>query len=363
MAASRTRLRIGLIGCGLRGGFHSRAIRAIVRRELLDVEYAAVCDVDEARARSFAEAAGVARATTDPADILDDPDLNVVYVTVPTAGHRDLVLRAAANGKHVFCEKPLATSLAIVEEMVAAVDAAGVKAGVGLILRHSPVLTVMKSFTEDASLGRLMAIIFRDDQFFPVQGHYNSDWRSNPEIAGSGTLLEHSIHDVDVLRWLGGDVARVRGATRNFAGYEGIEDLASASIEFESGALAELTSVWHSVLGRPSTRRIELFFEKGVFFTDHDYLGPIYAQTHALNAETIPEEEVRRRYLAITGLGGTEEEWLLKYTFEDYLFLKAVAEGGDPFPDFHVALEAHRIVDAIYRSAEQGGSMVEIRPS
>lgn len=360
MAVSRVPLRIGLIGCGLRGGFHSRAIRAIARRELLDVEYAAVCDADEGRARSFAVAAGVASSTTDPAEILDDPALNVIYVTVPTAGHRDLVLRAAANGKHVFCEKPLATDLAIVEEMVAAVDAAGIKTGVGLVLRHSPVLTVMKSFTEDGSLGRLMAIVFRDDQFFPVQGHYNSDWRANREIAGAGTLLEHSIHDIDVLRWLGGDVARVRGVTRNFAGYEGIEDLASASIEFEDGALAELASIWHSVLGRPSTRRIELFFEKGVFFTDHDFLGPIYSQTHALNAEVIPEVEVRRRYLAMTGFGATDEEALLKYTFEDYLFLKAVSEGAQPFPDFHVALEAHRVVDAIYRSAEQGGATVEI---
>lgn len=356
-------LRIGLIGCGLRGGFHSRAIRAIVRRELLDIEYAAVCDVDEARARSFAEAAGVGRATTDPADILDDPGLNVVYITVPTAGHRDLVLRAIAKGKHVFCEKPLATSLPIVEEMVAAADTAGVKTGVGLVLRHSPVLTVMKSFTEDGSLGSLMAVVFRDDQFFPVQGHYNSNWRSDPEIAGSGTLLEHSIHDIDVLRWLGGEIARVRGVTRNFAGHDGIEDLASASIEFESGALAELTSIWHSVLGRPSTRRVELFFEKGVVFTDHDYLGPIFTQTHALNAEIIPEDEVKRRYLAITGLGGTDEEWLLKYTFEDYLFLKSVLEGADPFPDFHVALEAHRVVDAIYRSADQAGATVAIRPS
>jgi predicted dehydrogenase len=360
VAPTRTPLRIGLIGCGLRGGFHSRAIRAIARRELLDIEYAAVCDFDEARARSFAEAAGVPRVTTEPADVLGDPDLNVVYITVPTASHKDLVRRAAANGKHVFCEKPLATNLADVEAMVKAVDDAGIKAGVGLVLRHSPVLTVMKSFTEDGSLGRLMAIIFRDDQFFPVQGHYNSDWRADRKVVGSGTLLEHSIHDVDLLRWLGGDIARVRGATRNFAGYEGIEDLASASFEFESGALAELTSIWHSVLGRPSTRRIELFFEKGVLFTDHDFLGPIYTQTHALNPEVIPEDEVRRRYLAATGYSGTDVEDLLRYTFEDYLFLKALADGAQPFPDFHVALEAHRVVDAVYRSAEQGGATLEI---
>jgi predicted dehydrogenase len=327
---------------------------------LLDVEYAAVCDTDEARARAFADAAGVAWVSTNPAEILDSPDINVVYIAVPTAPHREMVIRAAASGKHIFCEKPLATNLAAVKEMVTAVDAAGVKTGVGLVLRHSPVLTVIKALGEDASLGRLMAIIFRDDQFFPIQGHYASDWRADREIVGAGTLLEHSIHDIDVLRWLGGEIARVRGATRNFAGYEGIEDLACASIEFESGALAELTSIWHSVLGRPSTRRIEVFFEKGVIFTDHDYLGPILMQTHALNAEVISEDEVRSRYLTATGLAGSGLEDLLRYTFEDYFFLKALAEGSDPFPDFHVALEAHKVVDGIYRSAEAGGQTVEI---
>ncbi|HET8944619.1 MAG TPA: hypothetical protein VFO59_07545, partial [Dehalococcoidia bacterium] len=57
----------------------------------------------------------------------------------------------------------------------------------GLILRHSPILTVLKSLMEDATLGRLMAIVFRDDQFFPIQGHYGSEWRKNRDIVGSGT--------------------------------------------------------------------------------------------------------------------------------------------------------------------------------
>jgi predicted dehydrogenase len=353
---SRKRLNLGLVGCGLRGGFHSRAIRGLSRLGLLDLNYAVVCDVDEQRARSFAKAAGVERIATDPLDVLDDPDVDVVYVTVPTAGHKELVLRAAANGKHIFCEKPLATNLTDVREMVDAVDRAGVKAGVGLILRHSPILTLLKSLTEDPTLGRLMTVVFRDDQFFPIQGHYGSEWRKDKRIVGAGTLLEHSIHDVDVLRWFGGEVTHVRGVTRNFAGYEGVEDLASAQIEFESGALADLVSVWHSVLGRPSTRRIEIFMEKGVFFVDNDFLGPIHLQKHAQNSQVISEDEVRTRYLAALGLDSPEFETALRYAFEDFFFLKAVSEDTVPFPDFHVALEAHRVVDAVYRSASSGGA-------
>jgi predicted dehydrogenase len=288
-------------------------------------------------------------------EVVAFPDVDAVYVCVPTAGHKELVLGAAANGKAVFCEKPLATNLADVEAMVRAVEDAGVAAGVGLVLRHSPVFTVLKDLVDDSSLGRMMAIVLRDDQYFPIEGHYASDWRKDASIAGAGTLLEHSIHDIDLLRWLGGDIESVSGSTRNFAGHEGVEDLAFARLEFTSGAQASLASVWHSVLGRPSTRRLEVFMEKGVFWTDHDYMGPIHYQTHAQNAVTVTEGEVQDRYLKMTGLDGEDLGAMMRYSFEDYLFLKAVIEGQRPYPDFGVALEAHRVVDAVYRSALTGG--------
>ncbi|MEX0801639.1 MAG: Gfo/Idh/MocA family oxidoreductase [Dehalococcoidia bacterium] len=348
-------LRVGLIGCGFIGRFHSRALRDLSRAGLVDIEYVAVCDDIEERARAFADITG-ARVATDAQELIDSPDIDVVYVCVPTAGHKELVLRAAGRGKHVFCEKPLATNVADVEEMVAAVRSAGVKAGVGLVLRHSPVFTVLKSLTEDERLGRLMTIVFRDDQFFPIRGHYGSEWRSDRAQVGRGTLLEHSIHDADILRWLGGEVASVRGSVGNFAGHEGVEDLALGHLRFASGARAELVSVWHNVLGRPSTRRVELFFENGFFATDHDFFGPIGFQIGEEEPQELSEAEVRRRYLEIVGLTGEEYERALgRYTLADYSFLTALAEGREPFPDFPLALEAHRLVDAIYRSADAGG--------
>jgi predicted dehydrogenase len=354
-------LRVGLIGCGFIGRFHSRALRGLTRRGLLDIQYAAVCDTVEERARSFAEIADVPIVTTDATDVTDSPDIDVVYVCTPTAGHKELVLRAARNGKHIFCEKPLATTLADVEEMVAAVSDAGVKAGVGLILRHSPVYTVLKSLTEDPRLGRLMAVVFRDDQFFPIQGHYQSEWRKDHRQVGAGTLLEHSIHDVDVLRWFAGDVRSLRGAVSNFAGHPRVEDLAIGHLEFAQGARAELVSIWHNVLGRPSTRHLELFFENGLFATDHDFFGPIHLQIESDAPATISEEEVRARYLDLIGLAGEiYEQHLTRYTLEDYLFLRALTGGADPFPDFPLALEAHRVVDAIYRSAGSGGDEVAL---
>jgi predicted dehydrogenase len=352
-------LGIGLIGCGFNGRFHSTAIRAIVRRALLDVHYVAVCDEVEERARSFAEVTG-ARPMTDAAGLIESSDIDVVYVCVPTAYHKELVLRAANLGKHVFCEKPLATNVADVEEMVAAVGEAGVAAGVGLVLRHSPIMSVLKGMSDDPSNGRLMAIVFRDDQFFPITGHYLSDWRKNKDIVGAGTLLEHSIHDVDVLRWFGGEIHHVSGQVRNFAGHEGVEDLAVAMLEFDSGAVASLTSVWHSVLGRPSTRRLEMFFEKAYFGIDDDFLGPIHYEVQGSNPGILSADDVRDRYLKALGLKPDAMEGLLRYSLEDYLFLKAVGEGSPPYPDFRTALEAHRVVDAIYRSGDAGGARTAV---
>jgi predicted dehydrogenase len=348
-------LRVGLIGCGFIGRFHSIAIRDVIRRDLADIRYAAVCDLDEQRARSFADITGAPLVTTDARELIASPDVDVVYICVPTTGHKPLVLDAAARGKHIFCEKPLAATLPDVEEMLAAVENAGVRAGVGLILRHSPILTVLKSLTDDQTIGRLMTIIFRDDQFFPIQGHYASEWRKDRNIAGAGTLLEHSIHDVDILRWFGGDVAGVRGTIRNFAGHEGVEDLATAHLDFAGGAQAQLVSVWHNVLARPSSRRLELFFENAYFHVENDFLGQITYQTHGNNAVVLTEDEVRRRYLASIGLDPTTFGDTLRYSLEDYFFLDAISKGREPFPNFGVAFEAHRIVDAIYRSAAASG--------
>lgn len=351
---------IGLIGCGFIGRFHSIAIRSLIRHGLIDANYVAVCDLDPERAQSFAALTGASLVTPDWREVVDSPEVGIVYVCTPTAAHKEIVLHAAESGKHVFCEKPLATNLTDVEQMAVSVRRSGVGAAVGLVLRHSLVFTVLKALTEDPALGRLMTIVFRDDQFFPIQGHYQSDWRKDRDLAGSGTLLEHSIHDVDILRWFAGEVVSVSGHLRNFAGHEGVEDLAVAHLDFSGGAKAELISVWHNVVGRPSSRNVELFFENGVFQVDNDFSGPIHYQSRNGPPSCLTEEEVQHRYLQSVGFAEDEVGEVLGYSLEDYFFLSSVAAGTDPFPDFEVALEAHRVIDAIYRSAAAGGAEVRL---
>lgn len=354
------RPQIGLIGAGNIGRFHSRGLRGITRMGLVDAEYVAVCDRELERARSFAQIADLQLATDDPDELISSPLVNAVYVCVPTGEHAALVKKAAAAGKHVFCEKPLARTEAEARELLDIVRAAGVRHQVGLVLRHSPIMLVLKELMSDPELGRPMAVCFRDDQFFPIQGHYASDWRKDAALTGGGTLIEHSIHDVDILTLLMGDVESVRADTRNFAGHEGVEDVAAVTLHFASGATGHLMSVWHDILARPSSRSLEFFFERGYFAVDRDYFGDIHYSTYATKgAAVMHDDDIRRRYLDMMGLEGDDVATALgKYSLEDYFFLRAIAEDRDPYPGFEVALQAHTVVEAIYRSAAEGGAVV-----
>src|SRR6266705_2959291 len=289
---------VGIIGCGFIAALHSRALKGIVDAGLVDAAVVATCDTDLDRAAAFARAHRAAIATSDPAEVLAAVD--AVWICTPTATHRAIAEAAASAGVAVFCEKPLAPTLA------------------------------------DGELGRPMAAAFRDDQFFPIQGHYGSSWRADAAIAGGGTLIEHSIHDLDLLRFLLGEVVDVSGRTANYAGHEGIEDVAVATLAFESGATAGLVSVWHGVLTRPSTRRLEVFCERGMAWTDDDYTGPLHVEKSdgAEARECAPANRA---------------------------FLEALANGRPPEPGLDVALVAHRLVDAVYRSAREGGMPVRTR--
>ncbi len=345
---------VGLIGCGHIGRFHSRNIRGSLRSGLVDGRYVALCDRVPGRAEEFASFVEADVVTADPREVLDRPGLNAVYICTETAEHPALVAEAAARGHAIFCEKPLAKSLEEVREMVRAVEAAGVVNQVGLVLRYSPVFTVVKALVGQDGLGPLLTAHLRDDQFFPIRGHYGSDWRGDAAKAGGGTLIEHSIHDVDLFRWLFGEIEAVRCHTRETTGHAGVEDVALVTFQHAGGQQTTLSSVWHDIDARPSTRRLEVFFEGGWLATESDFIGPIRWQPRRGPEVELSADEVFDRYVAIAGL--TEEEARLARLgmYEDTSFLRCVRDGRPAFPDFRTALSAHEVVDACYRSAREG---------
>ncbi len=343
-------LKVGLIGCGHIGTFHARNLKTIQSRELADISYHAVCDLEIARAERFAAVAGCQVVTDNAADVIELCD--AVYVCTETSEHPHLVAAAAAAGTHLFCEKPLAKSLAEAGRMASAVAATGITHQVGLVLNYSPIYRVLADLlTEDH--GALLTAHLRDDQFFPVGGHYGSTWRADVERAGGGTLLEHSIHDVDLLSRLFGPIERVRCRIRNVAGYPGIEDVALVTLQHHGGHHTTLSSVWHRVGTRPSSRHLEVFCERARFETFDDYFGSLTMELEDESAVTLSSDEVLSRYMALERLHPRDEDLRSLAGLSDRRFVQAAASGAAAVPNFHHALEAHRIVDACYRSAAE----------
>jgi predicted dehydrogenase len=334
---------VGFLGGGFIANYHGKMLHG----SDADAAIVAVHDPDEAKAAAFASASGAEVAESVDA-LLDSVD--AVYICTWTSEHRSLVERVAERGLPVFCEKPLATKLDDAEAMIAAVDAAGVVNQVGLVLRDSPAFLFLRHLIDQPAGGRVMSVVFRDDQFIPTQGMYASTWRAERDKVGSGTLLEHSIHDLDLLEVLLGPAARVTAFSREFHELEGIEDALTANIEFESGALCILTSIWHDVLERPSQRYVEVFCERAYYALEGDVFGPVRWTGPDGSAGVADGEDLLSR-LADAGIAIRNP---------DQAFIEAIQQGRPASPSFADARRAHLLTDALYRSAAGGGTPIEI---
>src|SRR5580692_74828 len=177
-------LRIGFVGSGLIAWAHGLGLKAMIDAGVIDASVVSVHDPRERQARGFLDVVGGEGASL-AADAYE------------------------VAGRSVFCEKPLDLDLARARSMAESAASSGLATQCGLVLRSAPVFRALRDLVAGGTLGAPMAAIFRDDQFFPIQGHYASKWRSDVEQAGGGCLIEHSIHDVDILRFCFGDVRLV----------------------------------------------------------------------------------------------------------------------------------------------------------
>ncbi len=335
---STSSLQIGFIGCGLIARSHARGLAKVATATI-----GPVFDVDPERASAFAAETG-GRAVSDVAAVVDASD--AVYVCTWTAAHLPMVELVVGEGRAVFCEKPLATDLVTATQLHDLVTVAGVTNQVGLVLRHSPAFRHLHASLQNHEL---MNIVFRDDQYIPIQGMYGSTWRADPDLAGAGTLLEHSIHDLDLLEWMMGPITSVSAQIRNVHGIEGIDDSATVTLVNESGAQAVLTSVWHDVLSRPSQRRVEAFCRDQFVSLEGDWHGPVIT-------ETSDESSSIEGAALVTAANETDG----LDTNPDAAFVQAVLDDEPAYPDTGIALRAHVLADAAYRSAADGGHSVDV---
>ncbi len=346
--------KVGLIGAGLLGLTHGVSLAILRNAGLCDLELVSVFDPNGPAADSLAKNVGIGRVAASAEEIITDDGIDTVFIASPTRFHEDYVIAAAGRGKNVFCEKPLAVDLAGAQRMSAAVKKAGVTGGVGLVLHYSPTCRFIKKKITLADTGTPIIVTLRDDQCFPIRGLHHTSWRADPSISGGGTVIEHSIHDLDLLSWFFGKPRVVEAAVSYRTKREGIEDYARVTMAFGNGMDGVLISIWHDMVTRVSNRHLEIIYDRLFIATDHDNIGPVEYTEGDAGPAVVDGDRVLSSFLEELGLSDPffktlDYQTFGPYTVEDYFFINAVQERTEYAPGFDEAVVAHELVDEIYR--------------
>lgn len=285
----------------------------------------AVLSRDRSRGEAFAARHGIAGAYSDLDALLADPAVDAVIVATPDATHEPQVVAAARAGKHILCEKPMATTPEACERMAEAVRAAGVTFAMGFSNRYNSGLQRIKQLLDEGAVGtvRHARSLLTTPQSDP------EGWRAAGEQSLYWALSASGTHVIDVYRWFFGDPAGVAGVLARPLHDGANDEIATVVLDYPGRMLAELTV--SAILPR-GANRLEIHGEEGVIVGDGAYnRGPDRAIS--LNGEPVEVEPAE----LFTGEVGD--------------FVAAIAGGREPRATLEDGLRNVRIMDAARRSA------------
>jgi len=266
----------GILGCGTVTEVKSGpAFNRIEGSKLV-----AVMRRDGEKARDYARRHGVPNWYDDADKLINDPDVNAVYIATPPDCHAEYTIRAAQASKPVYVEKPMARSFAECETMIEACEKANVPLFVAYYRRTLPDFLKVKELVHTGAIGRvcLVTVELYNQPRPEALDSDNPPWRVIPEIAGGGYFFDLGSHELDFLDYLFGPIVSVNGHTANQAGLYPAEDIVCASFTFESGVLG--SAVWCFTVS-PQSRKdcIRIVGDKGnITFSSFDP-GPVTLET------------------------------------------------------------------------------------
>ena len=287
---------------------------------------------DQGRADSFAEKYGAVHATTSYDELLGRPDVDVVLITTPNSQHAEQVVAAARAGKHVYCEKPLATTVADAERAVAACKEAGVRLGMGFHNRAMPCFLEAKRVLESGIIGDPIAAYVE----VGAGARELRGWRGDPALAGHGTMANVGVHLYDVLRFI--MAAEITTVSAFLDAPDGqMERMSVATLVFDNGAIVQVNAnektpyprndfVIHGSKGRIA----------GIGLTRTSAGGEIQVLSADGETKTPFAPASRAHREALSG------------------FCRSLVEGREPSPSGQDGLQIVRVVDAMARSARDG---------
>jgi predicted dehydrogenase len=278
MSAPSGLVRWGILGCGdvtevkSGPGFKAAAGSALV----------AVMRRDRARAEDYARRHDVPRAYADAQALIDDPDVDAIYIATPPDSHESLALRVAAAGKPCLVEKPMARTYAECERMVRAFDDAGVRLWVAYYRRALPRFVTLRALVHAGTVGQVTAVhVHVTDRL--ACGDAASNWRFDPVQAGAGLFLDLASHCFDLLDFLFGPITDACGYPLNTGGAYAAEDVTSAAFRF--GDRLSGTGTWNF----NADAKTDVLTITG---TDGTLVAPIFSDTDLIVTPSGGERQV-----------------------------------------------------------------------
>jgi predicted dehydrogenase len=267
-------ISIGMVGAGYMGNEHSLAYLLATRRYArnpLTVTLRRIADVDGVLARKAALSYGWHNSTENWHDVTQAPDVDLVDIVTPNHLHAEIAIDALLHGKHVVCEKPLASDVRSATEMYDAARRANLVNRVGFVLRHWPVVKLAKRVIEDERFGEVLTFRATYLQDLGLDPNVPFGWRFDRVKSGAGSLADIGSHVVDLARYFVGDIrsvlARFRIVWRERPGDGGrrtveVEDLADVLLEFREGATGVLSTSWVAA-GHKTDLQVEVAGTRG----------------------------------------------------------------------------------------------------
>lgn len=365
-------LNIGMIGYGFMGRAHSNAYANV--NHFFDLEYRpvlkAVCARDESKAKEFAAKWGYESVETDWRKLLERKDIDAVDICTPNNLHKEISIAAAQAGKAILCEKPLAMNTAEGEEMVAAVEKAGVPNIVWYNYRRIPAVTLAKQLIDEGRLGRIFHYRANFLQDWTISADLPQGgaalWRLDAAAAGSGVTGDLLAHCIDTALWLNGGISDVCAMTETFIKERkhnltgkvekvSIDDACAFMCHFGNGSLGLFESTRYA-RGHKALYTLEINGEHGSIrwdlhdlhrleFFDHSDQGVIrgWRDIHVTDGD-----HPYMKHWWVPGLAIGYESGFVHQVAD---FLKGIADKKPAGPTFRDALETQKVCDAVLDSA------------
>jgi predicted dehydrogenase len=334
-------LRVAIVGCGWAAGWHATDLAAIPER----FSVAACCDVDETRRREFGDRYGIPIRVRELAEILALPQIDVVVLCTPPAVHHPMTLECLAAGKHVVCEKPLTSSLALADSIGEAAARSRGRVMPVFQYRFGNGLAKVRHVIQSGLAGKHFVSAVETARTRGPE-YYRTAWRGKFATELGGVLVTQAIHIHDLLCWLVGPVAAVTAFKTTRVNPIEVEDCAVASLLMTDGSLATLTATLGAV--RESTK-IKLCFENVTFErgSGPDASRPADEPWTVLPRTPALAEAIERKMSEVA----PQKSWFAR---QYELFHEALVSGG-PLPvtldDARASLE---LITGIYHASETG---------